>query len=409
MSSSNINIIDDNEILSEKLGFQLEKIVLQLINTKQLITIGLSGGSLIDLLATNLPRLQLPWARLRFFFVDERFVPFTSNDSTYASYQAKLFRKLPLTEKNVIKIDPDATSVEQCAQDYENKLLETLNEDDKSFDILLLGMGPDGHTASLFPDHPGLKIEQGLVISIKDSPKPPPERVTLTLNTINQAKYKIVVATGESKSTIVKEVLQDKNQHGLCLQGECTTAGCKAEHRTIIVPVGFTKFDLADVNEEIPHCPIFNITDIRSKHDRPRDNVAIEYFDQPYKEWNKNTHKYTDQTHSSTNCLYTIQQTNQNWHRYWFSLSAGWYHKKLLEQINRFGKPNIRAIYLRITIGERESIAPSHTYVIEVWPPGHFIRLYPTLSFNAHQCEPLEQICREGTDTWLLPNLNQIH
>jgi 6-phosphogluconolactonase len=71
-------------------------------------------------------------------------------------------------------------------------------------------MGPDGHTASLFPNHSVLKINKGLVTFVKDSPKPPPERVTLTLNTINQAKYKIAVVTGESKSTIVKEVLKDK-------------------------------------------------------------------------------------------------------------------------------------------------------------------------------------------------------
>ena len=133
MSSSNINIIDDNEILSEKLGYQLEEIVLKLINEKQLITIGLSGGSLIDLLVSILPRLQLPWARIRFFFVDERFVPFTSDDSTYSNYQTKLFKKLPITEKNVIQIDPDLKSVELCAQDYENKLIEILDEDDQVY------------------------------------------------------------------------------------------------------------------------------------------------------------------------------------------------------------------------------------------------------------------------------------
>jgi 6-phosphogluconolactonase len=72
-------------------------------------------------------------------------------------------------------------------------------------------MGPDGHTASLFPNHSVLNVNKGLVTFVKDSPKPPPERITLTLNTINQAMYKIAVVTGESKSTIVKEVIQDKN------------------------------------------------------------------------------------------------------------------------------------------------------------------------------------------------------
>jgi 6-phosphogluconolactonase len=131
MTSSNVNIANDNESLSEKVGFHLEELISKLINTKQLITIGLSGGSLIDLLVSILPRLQLPWARLRFFFVDERFVPFTSDDSTYGNYQSKLFRQLPLTEKNIIKIDPTLKSVEQCAEDYQMKLQETLTEDDK--------------------------------------------------------------------------------------------------------------------------------------------------------------------------------------------------------------------------------------------------------------------------------------
>ena len=72
-------------------------------------------------------------------------------------------------------------------------------------------MGPDGHTASLFPGHSALSVNQGLVTYVKDSPKPPPERITLTLNTINQAKYKIAVVTGENKSIIVKEVIQDKS------------------------------------------------------------------------------------------------------------------------------------------------------------------------------------------------------
>ncbi len=130
MSSSNVNIIDDNELLAEKVGYRLEEIVFELMNRKQLITIGLSGGSLIDLLSSIVPRLQFPWARLRFFFVDERFVPFTSDESTYANYQTKLFKKLPITEKNIIKIDPNLQSVEECAQDYQNKLIEILDQED---------------------------------------------------------------------------------------------------------------------------------------------------------------------------------------------------------------------------------------------------------------------------------------
>ncbi len=71
-------------------------------------------------------------------------------------------------------------------------------------------MGSDGHTASLFSN---LNRNEGLVTFIKDSPKPPSERVTLTLNTINQAKYKIVVITSENKSILIKDILKNKNKN----------------------------------------------------------------------------------------------------------------------------------------------------------------------------------------------------
>lgn len=130
MSSPTVHVADDNDSLAEMLGSRLEELILHKLNKKQMITIGLSSGSLIDLLASMLPRLQLPWARLRFFFVDERFVPFTSEDSTYGNYQLKLFRQLPLTENNIIKIDPNSKTVEVCAEHYRNKL-QVLNSDDK--------------------------------------------------------------------------------------------------------------------------------------------------------------------------------------------------------------------------------------------------------------------------------------
>ncbi|CAF1197105.1 unnamed protein product [Didymodactylos carnosus] len=249
---STYNVYDDEQPLSTSLGYQLEKIINYLLrrscadgvhhsvrNTteqvakgdqdlaaskqKQFVTIGLSGGSLVQILANTLPYLQLPWPQIRFFFVDERHVPFTSNESTYHAYDQQLFRQLPLTQDHVIKINADLT-VEECAKDYEDKLRRLLQEsstnepsavqstNDETFDILLLGMGPDGHTASLFPNHKVLDVDNCLVTYIKDSPKPPQERITLTLTTINKAKHVLIVAMGEAKSQIVKEVIKDKNE-----------------------------------------------------------------------------------------------------------------------------------------------------------------------------------------------------
>ena len=108
----------------------------------------------------------------------------------------------------------------------------------------------------------------------------------------------------------------------------------------------------------------------------------------------------------------------------------GWCYKKLQEKASRFGKPNIKATYLRLTVGRQEGNAPGHAYVVEVWPPGHFspihnhgntyaiirvlygdisLCIYPELRLNVQQHQPIEQLCREGAVTWMEPNLNQTH
>jgi len=158
-----------------------------------------------------LPTLKTDWSKWVVFFCDERLVPFNDPESTYGVYKEKLFGQIPIEESQVIKIDP-SLSVESAANDYASKIAHYFPDLElPKFNLLLLGMGPDGHTCSLFPDHPLLK-EQGLwVAPIKDSPKPPPQRVTLTFPVINNASCAIFVCTGESKAEVVKKILEDPN------------------------------------------------------------------------------------------------------------------------------------------------------------------------------------------------------
>ncbi|MBN3318150.1 6PGL phosphogluconolactonase, partial [Atractosteus spatula] len=172
-------------------------------------SLGLSGGSLVSMLARELPALPgLDSAKWLVGFCDERLVPFEDPESTYGLYKSQLFCKMSISETQVLAIDP-SLSVEEAAKDYAKKLSEAFpNEEFPVFDLLLLGMGPDGHTCSLFPGHPLLEENQRTVAPISDSPKPPPQRITLTLPVVNAARCVVFVSTGGSKAPVLKHVLE---------------------------------------------------------------------------------------------------------------------------------------------------------------------------------------------------------
>jgi 6-phosphogluconolactonase len=102
--------------------------------------------------------------------------------------------------------------VEKVAADYEATIRQKfrLASGVPSFDLLLLGVGPDGHTASLFPGHKLLSVTDCLIASISDSPKPPPQRITMTFPLINNARFSIFAVPGSGKADIIKEIFTDK-------------------------------------------------------------------------------------------------------------------------------------------------------------------------------------------------------
>lgn len=94
-------------------------------------------------------------------------------------------------------------TAETAAKDYTEKLKTAFKSDDFKFDLLLLGMGPDGHTCSLFPNHPLLQERTLQVAAITDSPKPPPERITLTYPVLNNARNCIFACSGAGKAEMI--------------------------------------------------------------------------------------------------------------------------------------------------------------------------------------------------------------
>lgn len=184
------------------------------ISEKGSFTLVLSGGSLISGLSGLLGSKNVDWSKWWVFFVDERNVPHSSPDSNYKGALDAFLSKVGIPQSQVFAIKEDLP-VDKAATEYEGRLLglpQTVlprtGDGLPVFDLTLLGIGPDGHVASLFPNHPALAERSKWVLPISDSPKPPPERITFSLPVINSSKNLSFVALGEGKAEIVQRALE---------------------------------------------------------------------------------------------------------------------------------------------------------------------------------------------------------
>ncbi|SDB59793.1 6-phosphogluconolactonase [Desulfonatronum thiosulfatophilum] len=189
------------------------------------ITMALSGGSsaanLFDVLAEQ-SAANVPWERVVICWVDDRFVPPDHSESNYGLARDRLLTKLPIRSDQIYPMPTSSSSPEQGAQDYEQTLRrlfdapsELPDNGDAScwfprFDLLLLGMGPDGHIASLFPGKPALEERTRWVTGVPDpGMEPMIPRITLTLPVLEHARHVIALVTGAKKQKAFQEALTD--------------------------------------------------------------------------------------------------------------------------------------------------------------------------------------------------------
>jgi 6-phosphogluconolactonase len=177
-------------------------------------TIVLSGGStpksLYNLLATN-ARTALPWDRMFFFWGDERHVPPTDPDSNYRMADETLLSKIPVPAGNVFRIkaeNPDAAAVAEAYEQTILKFFQLKSGEIPNFDLILLGMGPDGHTASLFPGTTALQEKSHLVVA-NWVEKMKTHRITLTLPVLNAARCVTFLVSGTDKASVLRAVLEE--------------------------------------------------------------------------------------------------------------------------------------------------------------------------------------------------------
>jgi 6-phosphogluconolactonase len=176
-------------------------------------TIALSGGStpknLYRLIAAN-ASASLPWTQMFFFWGDERHVPPDDPDSNYRMAKEALLSKVPIPPANIFRIpaeNPDASAAAETYEQTLRKFFSLARGEFPRFDLILLGMGPDGHTASLFPETEALQEKSRLVVA-NWVEKMQTSRITLTLPVLNAARCVAFLVSGTDKAAVLHEVLE---------------------------------------------------------------------------------------------------------------------------------------------------------------------------------------------------------
>ncbi len=146
--------------------------------------------------------MRTPWERVHLFWGDERYVPHDDPASNYRMARESLIAHVPIPAENVHPMPTDLPQPEKAAEAYEAELRRFFGTGAPGFDLQLLGLGVEGHTASLFPGSPALEEKERWVAAVV-APAKPPQRLTLTLPVLNQGRNTLFLVTGADKRPIV--------------------------------------------------------------------------------------------------------------------------------------------------------------------------------------------------------------
>ena len=161
---------------------------------------GITGGSTGLIFLGSLREANVPWSQVTLYWGDERAVPPDHADSNYALAERLLLAPLGARAPFVERMPGDAENIHLAARAYEQRLPPEL-------DLLILGVGDDGHVCSLFPGHKALMIEEANVIAIEDAPKPPPRRLTLSLPYVCASRRVWIIAVGPRKKPVLQAAI----------------------------------------------------------------------------------------------------------------------------------------------------------------------------------------------------------
>lgn len=213
-----IRILKDLEEVGREASEFVSWVVKQAVNARGSCRVALSGGSTPKALFTALTNpasaRTVRWSQIEFYFGDERCVPPEHTESNFGLANQALFKPLNIAPSQIVRIEGERTRPEEAARQYEGQIRQRFGVGSTAvprFDLILLGLGDDGHTASLFPNTPALREETRLVVP-NQAPRGVRDRVTFTAPLINQADTILFMVSGSSKAEAVRSVLEEQDQ-----------------------------------------------------------------------------------------------------------------------------------------------------------------------------------------------------
>jgi 6-phosphogluconolactonase len=216
MSKPEIQIYPDLETLSRAVAERFAALARAAVGEGKPFFVALSGGSTprrtYELLAD--PSLAVPWTAVQLFQVDERFVPPDHDESNYRMIRGALLAPAAIPGANVHRIRTELATPQDAAREYEKELQRVFASPTgvaPRFDLVLLGMGPDGHTASLFPGSPALE-ERSRWVAADFIQRFLAWRITLTLPVLDAAREIIFLVTGAEKADTLRRVVRGLEQ-----------------------------------------------------------------------------------------------------------------------------------------------------------------------------------------------------
>ncbi len=216
-NSRNVLIFETGDKMANFMVERWRELSVYAIKSRGCFTAALSGGKTPVLFYRKLAaeRARLQWDRTHLFFADERFVPPDSADSNYRLLSETLLKNIPIPAGNVHAVATGESDPLPAAGKYEEEMKEFFMlpaAGIPEFDLVMLGIGEDGHTASLFPGDAALRDTRhlaGAVVLDKNRH----DRITLTLSVINNARMVVFLVSGKTKASVFRDVVERRNSH----------------------------------------------------------------------------------------------------------------------------------------------------------------------------------------------------